>query len=58
MDQPLPLQLPHKAVCPSPSDITPYTFLQTFNCYVLRIVSSDNLVVTSALAWLICATVE
>jgi len=58
MDQPLPPQLPHKAVHASPSDVLPLTFFQSFNCYDLRNVSNDNLVVTSALGWLICATVE
>lgn len=58
MDHPLPPQLLHKAVYASPSDILPHTFLQLFNCYVLRNVSSDNLVVTSALGWLICAILE
>lgn len=57
-DQPLPPQLLHKAVYASPSYILPNSFLQSFNCYVLRNVGSDNLVVTSALGWLICATVE
>jgi hypothetical protein len=51
-------QLPHKVVHASTSDILPHTFFKSFNCSVLRNVSSDNLVVKSALDWLICATRE